>query len=94
VFPGELRCICECYRRRQTTTDASDRYYTMFRRASNNKSSASAEIETVAKLLMHDALIKYTHICYILDIRSSQYLDVRVQVSSFTCAQHPNGNLK
>ena len=25
--PDELRCICECYRRRQTTTtDASDRY--------------------------------------------------------------------
>jgi len=22
--PGELRCICECYRRRQTTTDASE----------------------------------------------------------------------
>jgi len=23
---GELRCICECYRRRRQTTDASDRY--------------------------------------------------------------------
>jgi len=40
---GELRCICaavECYRRRQTTTDAKEQNsigpYTMCRRASNN----------------------------------------------------------
>jgi len=28
LSPGELRCICECYRRRQTTYDdrRSDRY--------------------------------------------------------------------
>ena len=40
--PGELRCAVECYRRRQTTTDASEQNntgpYTMCRQASNNHS--------------------------------------------------------
>jgi len=34
--PGELRCICECYRRRQTpATVVSLAPYTMYMRASN-----------------------------------------------------------
>ena len=45
--PGELHCICECYRRRQTpATVTSVPPYTMCRRASNNVSVHVGEVRS------------------------------------------------